>query len=733
MGKPGLAIGAASRWSRPEGRWALAWALLCLPWLLGFKVIPFDAVQQFFPAVSFSAEQVLQGQMPWWNPYLFGGYPQIADPQMMTLQPSMVLPMLLAPQSLHLFTVVVLLHVLAGGFGALRLAKLQGMSPQAQLMFALVLMFGGVAAARLQHTPMIVSYSLLPWLWLGLLQLCRRGHARDVLLAGIAGGLIALQLTQVTYFIILACAVYSIWALLTAGARRAGIAWRLIAVAGIAGALSAPQWLSTLAWLDETNRSGLLLEDAQPGALHWQSLATLLSGNVFAQGRGDSWAFGDITTDYLYVGAVPLMLWLMWGGEVLRRRPHPTRTALAVVVISILVALGSATPLFPWLFGWLPGFDLFRRPSDALFLFVPAAAWLGAQALDVGLERAPLRPHVPSIGMITLLLVATVWLIVRQGRFDGFAWLAISLGIGVAAVQLLRRHAVPGRWLAALMLFDLLLFNVSTAFNAGSATKSVLTADRAGPAQSVYALLAPETRDGLPERAVVFGIPAVTNGAAVHALPLANGYNPLLARDYADMVGMPSDPFIQLPDKPPTSWAPDFDAPLYGLLGVRWLLAQQPFPGAQAQGESLHVIRRDDVLPRVLNPRAIARHPGRFPPAAAFKQTDFRTTLWLPEQTHAGCSDTNAGEARVMEMMYRPGRVRLRVEADAPAWVVVNEVTASGWTATRDGQPTALLRGNGLFQALCVPAGTHVVELRYSPFQLWREGLAQRLRAADGV
>ena len=34
---------------------------------------------------------------------------------MMTLQPTMLLPMLLAPGSLHLFTVVVLLHVLAGG------------------------------------------------------------------------------------------------------------------------------------------------------------------------------------------------------------------------------------------------------------------------------------------------------------------------------------------------------------------------------------------------------------------------------------------------------------------------------------------------------------------------------------------------------------------------------------------------------------------------------------------
>ena len=78
--------------------------------------------------------------------------------------------------------------------------------------------------------------------------------------------------------------------------------WQLGVVAILAGVVSAPQWLSTLAWLDQTNRNGLTLEAALPGAIHWQTLVTLLSGNVFSQGRGDSWAFGDISADYLYVG-----------------------------------------------------------------------------------------------------------------------------------------------------------------------------------------------------------------------------------------------------------------------------------------------------------------------------------------------------------------------------------------------------------------------------------------------
>lgn len=717
------------RWLRgtPAFAWSVSWLVLCLLWLLGVWTIPFDAVQQFFPAASFTAQQLLQLDAPWWNPYLHGGYPQLADPQMMTLQPSVVLPMLLAPTSLHWFTVVILLHVLVAGIGALKLAALHGLQRLPQLMFALVLLFGGVAAARLQHTPMIVSYCLLPWLWLALTRLTRHLRWRDAALAGGVGGLCALQLTQVTYLIVLACAVYAIAALVWVRAQRMRLCVQMACVGLIAAAISAPQWLSTFAWLAQTNRDGVSLETALPGALHWQSLVTLLSGNVFAQGRGDSWAFGDITTDYLYMGAVPLAVWLAWGGAVARRDPPRTRVALAVFVLAVLFALGGATPLFPWLFKWLPGLDLFRRPSDGLFLAVPAAAWLSAQALQSALQHERMRPHLPSVLVVTALAVAGAWLIVDSGRLQSVAWLAMSAGIGAIAVRLLRRQHVPLRGLLALMLVDLLMFNVSTSFNARSATRPILTATRPGPAQSAYRLLAAERNDGVPERAMVFGIGPLTNGAAVHGLALVNGYNPLIERRALQMLGMPGDPLDTVQQKPVTPWTPDFSAPLYDLMGVRWVLAPSAFDGSHAHDPELQVMRRDRLLPRVLNPTAVQHHVEDLPPAAAFNQTDFTTTVWLPADVESACVDTAGGTLQVLGLAYRASGMSVDVEAAAPAWLVVNEVIAPGWVATVDGAEIPLLRANGLFRAVCVPAGQHAVAFRFSPLHLWREGLAQRI------
>jgi uncharacterized membrane protein YfhO len=46
---------------------------------------------------------------------------------------------------------------------------------------------------------------------------------------------------------------------------------------------------------------------------------------------------------------------------------------------------------------------------------------------------------------------------------------------------------------------------------------------------------------------------------------------------------------------------------------------------------------------------------------------------------------------------------------------VVAESWYPGWRATLDGQAAPILRANYLSQGVVVPAGRHVVELRYQP------------------
>jgi hypothetical protein len=80
---------------------------------------------------------------------------------------------------------------------------------------------------------------------------------------------------------------------------------------------------------------------------------------------------------------------------------------------------------------------------------------------------------------------------------------------------------------------------------------------------------------------------------------------------------------------------------------------------------------------------------------------------------------------RVNLRSRRADRFELDVEASREGYLVVLHTHAAGWRAFVDDIPAPLLRANVLFQGIPVPAGRHVVILRYRPpAVLWGAGLS---------
>src|SRR5205085_4230786 len=71
--------------------YALVFLFCAYPWLSGAVAIPWDAKSQFFPQVQFLARSIAHGELPWWTPSVFAGWPQIADPQSLLFSPLHVL------------------------------------------------------------------------------------------------------------------------------------------------------------------------------------------------------------------------------------------------------------------------------------------------------------------------------------------------------------------------------------------------------------------------------------------------------------------------------------------------------------------------------------------------------------------------------------------------------------------------------------------------------------------
>jgi hypothetical protein len=68
---------------------------------------------------------------------------------------------------------------------------------------------------------------------------------------------------------------------------------------------------------------------------------------------------------------------------------------------------------------------------------------------------------------------------------------------------------------------------------------------------------------------------------------------------------------------------------------------------------------------------------------------------------------------------YRPGRVELKTQSDAPAMLRVAERWDADWKAQVDGRPVIVQRIDSLCQGVDLPAGAHEVVLVYSPSKLF--------------
>jgi len=76
---------------------------------------------------------------------------------------------------------------------------------------------------------------------------------------------------------------------------------------------------------------------------------------------------------------------------------------------------------------------------------------------------------------------------------------------------------------------------------------------------------------------------------------------------------------------------------------------------------------------------------------------------------------TGPGGGTVAWKMRGTDRLELAVEARGDSIVVVSDTDYPGWEAKVDGKAAPILRANGAFRAVAVPAGSHTVTMAFRP------------------
>ena len=343
-----------------------------------------DLYAYHWPLRHHTAAALIEGHLPFWNPYVMLGVPHAANPQSVLFYPAAVLGFLFPVMTSLIWDTV--LHLLWAGLGAFLLARASRLPRAGALALAAAYTLSPFLVYRVTAgiPTLTASLSWAPWIWFAWLSGSVPLLAASWALQFLSGH---------PQFLLINAVGMALWA---AAHPARLLLWKRLALGALGSlALAAAQWLPTLELLRGSNRSGWPAEFTASYSLEPRALLMWLSPGALGtplNGRWDSPASVFYESGGVWLGVCVLALVV---AGVARGRAR--FSAGLLIALGALLALGANGP-FGGLLG-LPGFSYLRTPSRWSFL-VLWGLWLLA---GKGLLS---RPHLARLAVLPLLVFA---------------------------------------------------------------------------------------------------------------------------------------------------------------------------------------------------------------------------------------------------------------------------------------------------------------------------------------
>lgn len=436
--------------------------------------------------------------------------------------------------------------------------------------------------------------------------------------------------------------------------------------------------------------------------------------------------------------SVPTIALAATGLRLVGRHAGAARAAVSAVVCLLLAGTALYAPLMV-----VPGLSL-GAPVRLLFLAQFSIIALASLSLDEHVRAPAIRASATAAGM----LLTAAWIL--RALTQSVEGRALLTG---RSLQVLERPdsraSLDGLYdtLSPVVLRPAILVPLTCVILLILAKKSD-TARRIGAAAAVIFVAADlatflwafNTRSlrsaGIPETPGIHAVRSAPDRGRVvqahevflhNALSLwgvddAAGYSSFYPRRAGLLLWLTQAASSErIPSSLPRWMTPGFEGPLLDLLGVTHVL----LPPGTLEQTSLPPLYRGEI--------DVGRNPTAMPHAffvdsaiVAANEGD------AVERLRTATREELRGRVILEDMAAPPNRaagshglvvqedrttdtLSLTVQAQNDGWVVVAESWDSGWRATLDGVDVPVLRANLALQAVAVPAGTHLLELRYQP------------------
>jgi len=722
----------------------LAPLVLFSPVIIAGKALVWGTIStQFIPWWDFAWETLLQGQIPLWNPWVGMGAPLVANYQSAIFYPPYwFLLSIYAIAGIKWMSwgvaIIVAFHLIWSGLGVAKLLEELELGQLPQVVGGLAFSLSGYLVARASFLSINAAAAWLPWILLYSLRMIK-GEKRAFWALSVV---MAFQLlaghAQTTWYSILLGGIWVLFLVVTGARVKNWVnnAWLSISryvLAGLLGAgISAIQLIPTAEYLLQSQRSGEygFAEAMTYSFWPWRFL-TLIVPNLFGNpAAGNYWGYGNFWEDAVYIGLLPFLIAM---GVAVRAFLVKTKSDAmnanrsliiflsGIVLASFLMALGDNTFIFPLLYKYVPTFGSFQAPTRFTLwaeLSLAVLAGIGVSQLEQVEGRRKYWIRLAAAGCVAVIGGAFIgWKFLSHVKTTFFIPIGLAglFGFGTALLILFqpdRDEEIKFKYwsglLALLVAVDLIIAGWGLNPGVGidfydvakineNGTRVFITADLEYDLKFnkyfKFESFDPEISWNEMHQDLLPNIPMLSR------IEMVNNFDPMVPGRYQTWLDKFNE--LEIGTQNLMTDLMNIDEIIFASKGVYQNLDLGGVNREAWISDLVEISRSDDkTLDRIL--------------VQGSGQTNGVVISFSKSAFESECQSKGSGEAQVYDKS--PGHISIGTDLEKSSWLFWSQTWYPGWEAVVDGvQIIEVERANYLFQAVCMPAGEHTVEITYQP------------------
>ena len=682
-----------------------------------------DAVSIFYPLRSFATNLIKQGQIPLWNPLMFGGSPLIASQPVGLYFPTILFYLIFSTPIA--WTLQIVFQVIFACLFMFFLARHLGLNKLPSFFSAIAYGFGGFCLIWLEWNSQATASAFLPLLILLEDKLIKTKKIKW----GIALSFcLALQIFAgffpVTIFSILAMIV---WFLFKASFN---LAFKLAVFIGAGFTLSSILLIPSFELYKSSQRLYEIITPAN-AFLPFQYLVTVLAPDFFGNPATENfWGPADHLNVALYTGIVAFILAVV--GIFTKGRQKEIYILLTLLILTLIITTNNPLAKILYNLGLWGGSSM--TMSRSLFLINFCVGLLAGISLNKLSYQLAKKYFLISLFFVFLLIV------LAAGTFNlktAYPYLVISFrNLILPIIFTSVFSAIFFIWqyfkinktyiqISLIILLTIELFRFGWKYNPFTPVKYLY------PETAITNFLKQQTNTRFVSEETT--LPA--NMWVPYNLQSVAGYDSFYPLNIAKIIATANSNDLNSSPQTKNGIINKFSSPLLDITGTNFIVAvkRDKDRNIKPEGEidsnlesirfnkvfeygSVAILENKNALPRAYQTSMVISLPDK-ESLKKLIDKDF-----LPKYVTISSDITlNENGEILKDPTYKEisnDHIQVKTNASINSMLVVLDNYYPGWQATVDSTPTQIHKVNYAFRGVLIPAGVHTVDFYYRPESL---------------